>query len=136
MPIAPSQGVSSGFLPLSRPLSPAASLAIVIPGTPFFQVAPLSVDLATIARPCFGSGPVGPLAVYSAPPAYTVPSGPNVTHGALQYHNSGLAASTRAVRRTSITFESRKLLPPSVEMETWHSAVRDPFGAFVLIGSE
>src|SRR5205814_9868396 len=65
-----------------------------------------------------------------------------VTQGALQYHRPGAGSmgdsgSPVFCLRIGIKFVSWKVLPPSVETETWQSAVRSPgpAPALVLIGS-
>src|SRR5438552_17393685 len=65
-----------------------------------------------------------------------------VTQGALQYHKPGAGSvgnsgSPVFCLRIGIKFVSWKVLPPSVETETWQSAVRSPgpARALVLIGN-
>src|SRR5881392_333565 len=65
-----------------------------------------------------------------------------VTQGALQYHKPGAGSlgnsgSPVFCLRIGIKFVSWKVLPPSVETETWQSAVRSPgpAPALVLIGN-
>src|SRR5205823_2159213 len=101
------------------------------------HVVPRSVETVTIVRPCLGSGPMAPNAVNTEPPAYTRPSEPKVTHGALQKYRSGSGSPTLTAGslRIGIRFESRNVLPESNEMETWQSAVLVSLLPFVSTGS-
>src|SRR5262245_8963552 len=55
------------------------------------------------------------------------------THGALQPQSNG-SPLPPGVRSTLIMFLSANVFPASLEIETWHSAMRSSLSAFVSIG--
>src|SRR5438876_143357 len=120
-------------MPPFSPFIPGIKRLIAMPGIILLQLAPPSVETDTPARPAFGSFCSTPPAVNNAPPKYIVLSAAIATHGALQPQSSG-SPLPPAVRRTSIMFLSLKVCPPSLEMETSHSAIRSSFSALVSIG--
>src|SRR5262245_2862127 len=120
-------------MPPFSPRMPGIKRLIMIPGIILLQVVPPSVDTDTPARPALGSVWITPPTVTRAPPKHMALSFAIATDGALERQSNG-SPLPPGVRSTLIMFLSANVFPASLEIETWHSAMRSSLSAFVSIG--